>query len=145
MVNHHLQPAEMAYSMLDSGTGEINLLLMVFKTYRQWYFDDISSQRDYQYDVWIQDEIESSPFLIPPDSRIDVVIDSIRDRGLDDVPEDHLEVEDTFIATWGSGWATSQDAFGGRGISPITVDGTEYPFGRAYYGRWDNERDFMLK
>lgn len=140
MVNHHLQPAEMAYSMLDSGTGGNQSFIDGFQKLTDSGTLTTFRLRDYQYDVWIQDEIEFS-ILNSPDSRIDVVIDSIRDRGLDDVPEDHLEVEDTFIATWGSGWATSQDAFGNLEASPpITVDGTEYPFGRAYYGRWDNER-----
>jgi protein-arginine deiminase len=89
--------------------------------------------------VWLQDEIEfgtlSSPF-----NRVDVVVDSIRDRGLDSLPEAEWEAPNFSVKTWGSGTANSQDSFGNLEVSPpVTVDGVEYPHGRIYYGYWRNE------
>ena len=140
LVNHHLQPARMAYSMLDPTAGGNQSFIDGFQKLTDEGTLTTFRLRDYNWDVWIQDEIEFS-LLDSPNSQIDVVIDSIRDRGLDDVPEEHFTSQNTIIATWGSGWATSQDSFGNLEASPpITVKNTEYPFGRAYYGKWGNDQ-----
>ena len=90
--------------------------------------------RDYEWDVWLQDEVEFAN-VYSPESRIDIIIDSIRDRGLDPLPETEWEGPDMPIYTWGNGFANSQDSFGNLEVSPpVTVDGVEYPFGRIYYG-----------
>jgi protein-arginine deiminase len=67
--------------------------------------------------------------------RTDVVIDSIRNRGLDTFPERELEGPDVTVMTWGSGAATSQDSFGNVEVTPpFEADGVSWPFGRIYYG-----------
>jgi protein-arginine deiminase len=71
--------------------------------------------------------------------RNDLVIDSIRDRGLDDFAENAFAGPDYIIDVWGKGWATSQDSFGNfEATPPITVDGVYYPFGRIYWGESGN-------
>ena len=74
-----------------------------------------------------------------------MVIDSIRDRGLDPLPEAELEGNGVGVQTWGEGWATSQDPFGNLEASPpVTVDGVEYPFGRIYYGDWRRHHPYRV-
>jgi hypothetical protein len=90
----------------------------------------------YEWDVWIQDEVEFGT-ISSPNKTVDIVIDSIRDRGLDDLAEDEWEKPDMAVQVWGDGMATSQDSFGNLEVSPpVTVDGVEYPFGRIYFGNW---------
>jgi protein-arginine deiminase len=84
--------------------------------------------------VWFQDELEWSTSTAPG-QRIDVVIDSIRDRGLDDWAEDNVVGADQLPVVFGTGRASSQDSFGNLEVSPpVTVGGVPYPFGRIYYG-----------
>jgi protein-arginine deiminase len=107
------------------------------------------SVRAYQYDLWVQDEIEFGT-LTSPDHRVDMVIDSIRSgngRGLDDLPENEFEAPDFARQTWGNERPSSQDSFGNLEVSPpVTVDGVTYPFGRIYWGevRGDGPRDQAL-
>jgi len=93
--------------------------------------------RPYQYDVWVQDEMEFGTSSVPG-HRIDVVIDSIRtgsDRNLDAYAEDWYLGPDEAVGTWGSGRPSSQDSFGNLEVTPpMTIDGVDYPFGRIYYG-----------
>jgi protein-arginine deiminase len=93
--------------------------------------------RPYQYDVWVQDEMEFGTASVPG-HRIDVVIDSIRtgsDRNLDAYAEDWYLGPDEAVGTWGSGRPSSQDSFGNLEVTPpMTIDGVDYPFGRVYYG-----------
>jgi hypothetical protein len=99
---------------------------------------DVNAER-YDYDVWVQDEFEWSS-MVSAESRIDVVIDSIRDGqgggGLDDAPEDLMLGSNSIVRTWGSGWANTYDSFGNLEVSPpLSVDGVDYPYGRIYYGK----------
>jgi hypothetical protein len=88
----------------------------------------------YGYDVWIQDEFEFA-YNLGQDTHQDFVIDSIRDRGLDDFPENALFGPDFGMGVWGAGWADTWDSMGNFETSPpVTVDGVTYPFGRIYYG-----------
>ena len=138
LINHHLQPAEMVYAMAYSGNGGNGSFINGLTGALGSRFTSYDLQT-YGWDVWIQDEIEFGT-LVSPTSRIDVVIDSIRDRGLDSLPEAEMQGSGTAVQTWGSGWATSQDSFGNlEATPPITVDGIEYPFGRIYYGLWRSD------
>ena len=133
VINHHLQPYEHVYAM--SGTSFVNNQQFIsgFEAALGSNFTSYDV-RNYEWDVWLQDEVEFAN-VYSPESRIDIVIDSIRDRGLDPLPEDEWEGPDMPIYTWGEGQANSQDSFGNLEASPpVTVDGVEYPYGRIYYG-----------
>lgn len=135
MVNHHLQPAETVFVMKINGNRDF------VNGFQDVIGDDLVDfpLNSYEYDVWIQDEMEFAVFS-SPEQRVDFLWDSIRDRGLDPLPET-FEDPNFIVETYGSGWATSQDSFGNLEASPpVTVDGKHYPFGRAYYGKWGNER-----
>jgi hypothetical protein len=89
----------------------------------------------YQHDRWIQDEIEFAYSTRPDGHRFDIVIDSIRDRGLKPFATDHFSMPDWYVGKWGNPLnATTFDSFGNLEASP-PIDG--YPFGRIYFG-WDN-------
>jgi protein-arginine deiminase len=97
-----------------------------------------TSVYQYGWDVWIQDEIEFG-YQQTPAGPMDLVLDSIRTTGsqwLDAYPEDVILAPDFgHVTERGSGWADSVDSFGNLECSPpVTVDGTEHPFGRIYYG-----------
>ena len=101
-----------------------------------------TSVYQYGWDVWIQDEIEFG-YQQTPAGPMDLVLDSVRTTGsqwLDAYPEDVLLGPDFgHVTERGSGWAESVDSFGNLECSPpVTVDGTEYPFGRIYYGGRDS-------
>ena len=133
ILNNHLQGAERVMAMEGGGNdafveGFSDVLGGSFFT---------GALRSYDWDVWVQDELEFAT-MTAPGARMDVVIDSVRsgnDRYLDNFPEAELEGPDTAVRTWGSGRATSQDSFGNLEVSPpVTVDGVDYPFGRVYWG-----------
>lgn len=131
LVNHHLQPAEHVYAM--SGSGFVNNQDFIHG------FQDALGNRfssfnvsGYEWDVWIQDELEFSS-LYSPESRLNIVIDSIRNRGLDTLPENEFTIPDYAVHTWGRGMATSQDSFGNLEASPPIAG---HPYGRIYYGEW---------
>ena len=142
ILNNHMQPAELVMAMSYSGAngnrafidGFTDVLGDRFKSFRM---------SDYGWDVWIEDEIEFGTMLAPDGYRMDLVIDSIRinnGTGLDDLPEDQFQAPDFALRTWGSGSSRSQDSFGNLEVSPpVTVDGVYYPFGRIYYGLWNNK------
>jgi len=130
-LNHHLQPSELVVAVETHFYGIDN------DAFLQGYTDAIGEHfrpangADYFQDPWMQDEIEFAYGVLPDGSRLDMVIDSIRDRGLDDYPEQEWAGEGVGVKTWGRGYASSQDSFGNLEISP-PVDG--FPFGRIYYG-----------
>ena len=136
VMNQHLQPAEEVMAVEVSFGGTYNNAAMI-SDYQDALGDRFLTLRgnDYGGDVWIQDEIEFAS-MAGGGSRIDLVIDSIRDRGLDDVPEDHYEGPEFLVETWGEpNFPTSQDSFGNlEATPPVTVDGRHYPFGRVYWG-----------
>ena len=143
ILNHHLQPVERVFAMSASGPNGNEPFIEGFEDALGDVFESFQAGR-YDFDVWIQDEIEFATMTAPDGARMDVVIDSIRSpRGqyLGGLPGDAFgDDPDTIIDTWGSGVPTSQDSFGNLEVSPpVTVDGVEYPFGRAYYGRWFSE------
>ena len=131
LINHHLQAMEHVYAM--SGSNFVNN-----QEFIQGFEDALGSDftsynvSTYDWDVWLQDEVEFAS-LYSPESRVNIVIDSIRDRGLDPFAEDNWEGPDFPVMTWGRGMATSQDSFGNLEASP-PIEG--YPYGRIYYGDW---------
>ena len=131
LLNHHLQPMEQVYAM--AGTGFVNNQAFI-EGFEDALGDDFTAfdVRDYEWDVWIQDEIEFAN-LSSNGTRLDIIIDSIRNRGLDRLPEEQFDGPDVWIETWGRGIANSQDSFGNLEVAP-PVDG--YPYGRIYYGDW---------
>lgn len=87
----------------------------------------------YGNDRWIQDEIEFG-YSIKPSYELETVLDSPRNRGLDDFPENELLGANLGYFTIGS-TSTTYDSFGNLECSPpVTVDGTYYPMGRIIYG-----------
>lgn len=140
IVNHHAQPTERVWVVdVDGGQGYNNQSMVAA-------FEAILGDRltrvpadQYDWDVWIQDEFEWSTARSADGGRLDVVIDSIRNRGLDPMPEDRLVGPDYIAQTWGNpADRTTYDSFGNLDASPpVTVGGTFYPFGRIYYGRRD--------
>jgi hypothetical protein len=131
LMNHHLQPAEYFFVVQVGGnTAMINAFSAAFGNRFQ-----AAPGGSYQGDVWIQDELEFGYVKGETAGRQDLIIDSIRDRGLDDFPEDIQD--DIFIVdTWGiPSNKTTFDSFGNLECSPpVTVGDTEYPFGRIYFG-----------
>jgi hypothetical protein len=136
ILNHHLQPSERYWVVSVNFGGGSNNASMIMD-YQDLFGEAFSSVSGNIYggDVWIQDEVEFGTQVGSSGERQDVIIDSIRDRGLDNFAED---TADTIFAvdTWGpAGTENSCDSFGNLEISPpVTVDGVEYPFGRIYYG-----------
>ena len=138
ILNHHMQPSEDTWAMKVTSWGGNTQMIDTFTDVLGNRFHELSSNA-YGGDVWVQDEIEFATSTAPGGHRVDVVIDSIRDRGLDSFLENELEGPDFAVMVWGSGSASSQDSFGNLEITPpfTDADGTEYPFGRIYYGEWD--------
>lgn len=135
IMNHHLQPAEHVWAVRVNGNAA---MLDAFETALGARFSTVSGAT-YGGDVWIQDEIEFATLTGSPTLRLDVVIDSVRNRGLDDFPEDALVGPGMIAPTWGTSPATTFDSFGNLEASPpVTVGGVNYPFGRIYYGYSDS-------
>lgn len=138
ILNHHMQQAltgaAVEISLRSWGSNEDMIADFVDRLGGDFVHPDAAV---YDYDVWVQDELEFGTSSVPGKS-IDVVIDSIRagrSSALDDFPEDYFFGPDEALGTWGTGRPTSQDSFGNLEISPpVTVDGVEYPFGRIYFG-----------
>ncbi len=131
LLNHHLQPAELVVAVETSFYGVNNdAFIQGYADALGDRFEPARGQRYFQ-DPWMQDEIEFAYGVTPDGQSLDLVIDSIRNRGLDDYPEDVWAGEGFGVNTWGFGYASSQDSFGNLEISP-PVDG--FPFGRIYYG-----------
>ena len=138
ILNHHLQPVERAYAVED---GQFNRQMIDTISDIMGNSFRTESATRYDYDVWVQDEFETST-LTSPTGRIDLVIDSIRTQGggLDDFEDVVAKPPDSLTRTWGNGMPNSQDSFGNLEVSPpVTVDGVDYPFGRVYWGKWNGE------
>lgn len=86
-------------------------------------------------DRWLQDEIEIG-YASRPGHVLSVVLDSPRDRGLDDFAEDVLLGEDFGYVTRGRGKTSSSlDSFGNLECTPPhTGPSGDYPFGRTLFG-----------
>lgn len=85
-------------------------------------------------DRWIQDEIEFG-YVQGASHVLPVVLDSPRDRGLDDFPEKELLGPDFGHFQVGGSTPNSLDSFGNLEVSPpVTVKGRKYPLGRIVFG-----------
>ncbi|MCA9582874.1 MAG: hypothetical protein KC416_13840, partial [Myxococcales bacterium] len=140
IMNHHLQTTEQVWAVAINGGDSYNNISMLnaYQAELGNRFTPISGAA-YQYDVWIQDEIEFATSIGNNGQRLDTVIDSNRNRGLDPFAET-LTAPGTISASWGpQTGATTFDSFGNLEASPpVTVNGVEYPFGRIYWGRRGN-------
>jgi len=138
ILNHHLQQTEHVWVMdVSNGSSTYNNRHMI-ETYEDVLGDQFTgfASQPYFGDVWIQDQIQFAT-MYGPDTRLDIVIDSIRDRGLVGWAEDFFpDEDDVIIGVWGEGSPpNSLDSFGNLEISPpLTADGVRYPNGRAYWG-----------
>lgn len=136
IMNHHLQPAEHVWAVRVNGNADF------INSYQTVLGDKFTSVPGSQVggDVWIQDEFEFATTTGLGGQRLDVVIDSIRDRGLDGYAESRWVGPDTIAQAWGNPqFANSYDSFGNLEASPpVTVNGVTYPFGKIYYGRVGN-------
>ncbi len=136
---HHLRPAEHVWVMdVEDGVSAYNNQHMV-SVYAEVLGDDVTfvDQFQHQFDVWVQDELQIGS-VVSEQGRIDYVLDSIRDGGLDPLPKSLLG-PDVAVETWGTqGEQSTYDSFGNLEVSPpVTVDGVEYPYGRIYLGNRD--------
>ena len=136
IINHHLQPAEHLWAVA------VNLNTPLTTAYAEALGEHFTAVPGASVggDVWIQDEIEFGTVRAPSGARTELIIDSIRDRGLDSFP-DQITGPGRFKQTWGvPGTQTSSDSFGNlEATPPITVAGVAYPFGRIYYGKQGDE------
>jgi len=133
LMNHHLQPAEHVWAVRVTGnTSFINS----YQTVLGAKFTAVSGG-SVGSDVWMQDEFEFGTTTGEGNQRLDVVIDSVRDRGLDGYAEAAWVGPDTIASAWGNPQqATSYDSFGNLEASPpVVVNGVAYPFGKIYYGK----------
>ncbi|MEM6787242.1 MAG: protein-arginine deiminase family protein [Myxococcota bacterium] len=135
ILNHHVQPLERAWVLATSGNADMR---NDFQTVLADRFE-ASPGQPYGFDVWLQDEPQFATQTGNHGERQDVIIDSIRDRGLDPWPEDRPNGE-FGVSTWGNpNFANTFDSFGNLEVSPpVGVAGTDYPFGRIYYGKRGN-------
>jgi len=136
IMNHHLQPAEHVWVVRVNGNGS---MVDAFATTLGSRFTAVSGGI-VGGDVWIQDEFEFATAIGPDDQRLDIVIDSIRNRGLNGYAQSAWVGPDTIAQTWGNPqFRTTYDSFGNLEASPpVTVNGVAYPFGKIYYGRVGN-------
>ena len=141
IINHHLQSTEQVW-VVDAGTNQS--MLTAYQNALGGRFTSVSGA-SYESDVWIQDELEFALSTAPDGKRLDTIIDSIRDRGLDPFPET-LVTDDRIVKTWGTSspdnpTANTYDSFGNLEVSPplSNIGGKNYPFGRIYYGKKGSE------
>ena len=131
LLNHHLQPAELVVATQTSyGNIDNDSFLESFTAALGGDFESANG-RTYGQDPWMQDEIEFASGTTPEGHTMFAVVDSIRDRGLDDYAEDRWSGEDFGTLVFGRGYANSLDSFGNLEVTP-PIDG--FPFGRIYYG-----------
>lgn len=111
------------------------------EAYVQGFLDALGPERvtvvageEYGCDRWLQDELEFAVSFDPDEALLETAMDSIRDRGLDELPEQLLGA-DFAHSVWGEGSANTYDYFGNLEVTPavFTPDG-EFPYGRVYYG-----------
>lgn len=129
-LNHHLSATELVVSVQVGGPWGNASMIATLTDELGAMFEAVPGN-PYGADVWIQDEVELAWGTTPEGGRIDFVIDSIRDRGLDDWPEDRFTAEGSTSFQFDDERATSLDSFGNLEISP-PIDG--WPQGRVYYG-----------
>ena len=141
VINHHLQPSEHVWAVeVDSPGYDNDALIETYEAVLGSAFTAVHGP-SYGNDVWMQDEFEFGTLLGGQGERLDVVIDSIRDRGLDRYAEDALVGPGFIAGTWGQAFMRSTfDSFGNlEATPPVSVGGVDYPLGRIYYGRTGSE------
>ena len=86
-------------------------------------------------DRWIQDELEIG-YSRAPAKTLGVVLDSPRDRALDDYPERLIAPDFGWVTRGDDGTPrNSLESFGNLEVSPpVTVRGRSYPLGRIIFG-----------
>jgi protein-arginine deiminase len=126
ITGHHLLAAERVWAVQASKNGQMLDTLQATLGAR---FTVVNNP-----DVWIQDELEWATATAPA-MRLDIAMDSIRDRELDAWVKAQ-KAPDVQPMTWGvHGTATTEDKFGNlEATPPHTSKGVSYPFGRIYYG-----------
>lgn len=135
LLNHHLQNATHTWAVTVNYPGYRN------DAFIRGYAEALGSTFTaldgdlYDGDVWLQDEIEFANAWTPDGDAMEVIVDSIRNRGLNRFARQSLRGPEVGVQTFGNGMANSQDSFGNLETSPpLTVGGIEYPFGRTYWG-----------
>ncbi|HVK88967.1 MAG TPA: protein-arginine deiminase family protein [Kofleriaceae bacterium] len=133
IMNHHLQPAEALWATAIDGNESF---IAAYQQALGTMFTAVPGS-SVDWDVWMQDEFEFATLTASQGQRMDVVIDSIRNRGLNGLAQDLWVDPGTIAQTWGNPQLrTTYDSFGNLEASPpVTVDGVAYPFGKIYYGR----------
>jgi len=125
MLSHHLQAAEQVW-VVDAGDN--GAVVQAFESALGSRVTVVNSP-----DRWIQDELEWG-VATAPGIRLDVAIDSIRDRQLDSWVKG-LKAPDVQPITWGqAGTDTTEDKFGNLETAPPPVGDGDYPLGRIYLG-----------
>lgn len=132
VMNHHLQPAEALWAVATNGNASF---IAGYQQALGAKFTAVPSGT-VAGDVWMQDEFEFATMTGDQNLRVDVVIDSIRNRGLQNYSPTWVR-PDEYTQTWGNPQAaTSYDSFGNlEATPPFSVGGVNYPFGKIYYGR----------
>ncbi|ACK66158.1 Protein-arginine deiminase [Rippkaea orientalis PCC 8801] len=135
MTPHTLSPKTVYVSRLESGSNapmieDIRQLVGLAQAQLEVVAPHVN-----RGDRWMQDEIEIG-YCQSPGHLMYVVLDSPRNRGLDEFPEEHLLGTDFGYVTRDTGeGGNTLDSFGNLEVSPpVTVKGTTYPFGRILYG-----------
>jgi len=128
-MNHHMQPVEHVWAVQTNNNGE---MLQAFQDVLGSRFTVIQNP-----DRWVQDELEWAT-ATAPGIRMDIAMDSIRDRNLDAWVKG-LKAPDVQPITWGlAGTDTTEDKFGNlEAVTAHTAGGTTYTHGRIYYGATD--------
>jgi len=125
MLSHHLQPAEHVWVVNNGATAAV---VQAFQSVLGSRVTVVNNP-----DPWIQDELEWG-VATAPGIRLDVAVDSIRDRQLDAWVKS-LKAPDLQPITWGqAGTDTTEDKFGNLETAPPPVAAGDYPLGRIYLG-----------
>src|SRR5690606_11540474 len=134
ILNHHLQPAEAVWVLGVNDAGWNNRALIDVLSGVLGDALHVLESRPYRGDVGVQDEPEFGTFTTPG-RREDLVLDSIRNRGLDAFPKDLMGPDHGAVTIGERRRGRSVDSFGNLEVTPpVTVGGVHYPFGRVYYG-----------
>ncbi|WP_009545334.1 protein-arginine deiminase family protein [Crocosphaera subtropica] len=134
MTPHTLSPQTVYIARIASGSNYKMIEQMRFVVGASKAQLEVVSSIRYRNDRWMQDEIEFG-YSESPGHFMYVVLNSPRDRGLDEFPEEELLGIDVGHITRKNPEATTLDSFGNLEVSPpVTVDGVDYPFGRILFG-----------
>lgn len=134
MTPHTLSP-KTAYILRTSSGSNHELIQELHKVVAEAKAQlEVVPPNDYRGDRWMQDEIEIG-YTESPGHFMYVVLDSPRDRGLDDFPEKELLGTDFGHVTRTNENAGTLDSFGNLEVSPpVIVNGVNYAFGRILFG-----------